>query len=235
MLKCAPYIKSLCSSLHSGLWRDGTSSLPGSPVKHRVTLPSPTRSENAAGFASIASETDSDEMFKSTGDECINYTTLTAMKPISENESKNACTTGSNIELTQIASQGPQQNNLAGVKINSLLSPQPSSTNSVASPSTAVVSISGNGEVVTSVIVNQPHSSNKPSPCGSRPEFGSSSSVKSDLIHVLKKIRPESPDVTRAAKKLEMARRLGAISKTPKQQQNNFKDFNTPPNSPSRR
>ena len=238
MLKCAPYIKSLCSSLHSGWWRDGTSSLPGSPVRHRVTLPSPTRSENAAGFASIESELDKDDVCRSTGDECINYTTLNIMKPIPEHQSQTDFTTGSNLELTQIASQGPQQNDLADVKIHSLLSPQPSSTNSSGSTSTAVVSISGNGEVVTSVIVNQPHSSlhNKPSPCGNRTEnFGSSSSVKSDLIHVLKKIRPESPDVTRAAKKLEMARRLGAISKTPKQQQNNFKDFNTPPNSPSRR
>ena len=237
MLKCAPYIKSLCSSLHSGWWRDGTSSLPGSPVRHRVTLPSPTRSENAAGFASIDSEMDKDDAVKSTGDECINYTTLNVIKPITENPVKGDSTSGSNLELTQIASQGSHQNDLADVKINSLLSPQPPSSNSAASTSTAVVSISGNGEVVTSVIVNQPHCTlqNKPSPCGSRPEVNSGSSVKSDLIHVFKKIRPESPDVTRAAKKLEMARRLGAISKTPKQQQSNLKDFNTPPNSPSRR
>ena len=237
MLKCAPYIKSLCSSLHSGWWRDGTSSLPGSPIRHRVTLPSPTRSENAAGFASIESELSKDDISKSTGDECINYTSLNVGTPISENLSKCDSATGSNLELTQITPQGAHQNDLSDVKINSILSPQPSSTNSGANTSTAVVSISGNGDIVTSVIVNQPHSSfqNKPSPCGSRPEINTGYSVKSVLIHVFKKIRPESPDVTRAAKKLEMARRLGAISKTPKQQQNNLKDFNTPPNSPSRR
>ena len=61
------------------------------------------------------------------------------------------------------------------------------------------------------------------------------SSIKSDLIHVLKKIRPESPDVTRAAKKLEMARQLGAISKIPKQQHYGTCKSNTPPNSPSQR
>ena len=39
--------------------------------------------------------------------------------------------------------------------------------------------------------------------------------VKSDMTHVLRKVRPESPDVTRAAKRLEMSKsnRLGAISK----------------------
>ena len=131
-----------------------------------------------------------------------------------------------------------QHNNLEDVKINSLLSPAPSST--TVNTSTAVVSISGNGEVVTSVIVNQPQSSlqNKPTPHG-KPETAAAAqtSVKSDLIHVLKKIRPESPDVTRAAKKLEMARRLGAISKIPKQQHHQYdiKDTSTPPNSPSRR
>ena len=40
MLKCAPYIKNLCSSLQSGLWKDleknsnsAPSSLPGSPIR----------------------------------------------------------------------------------------------------------------------------------------------------------------------------------------------------------
>ena len=57
MLKCAPYIKNLCSSLQSGLWkeansRDGglPSSLPGSPIRRQARgghheAPSPTRSE----------------------------------------------------------------------------------------------------------------------------------------------------------------------------------------------
>ena len=39
--------------------------------------------------------------------------------------------------------------------------------------------------------------------------------VKSDMSHVLRKLRPESPDVTRAAKKLELSKNnhLGAIAK----------------------
>lgn len=58
MLKCAPYIKNLCSSLQSGLWKDQQnlpsssnnlpSSLPGSPIRrgqHRKQQASPTRSE----------------------------------------------------------------------------------------------------------------------------------------------------------------------------------------------
>ena len=49
MLKCAPYIKNLCSSLQSGLWKDSDrpSSLPGSPIKRakQYEPPSPTRSE----------------------------------------------------------------------------------------------------------------------------------------------------------------------------------------------
>ncbi len=61
MLKCAPYIKNLCSSLQSGLWKDGPggpgasnkpSSLPGSPIRRprhqKVQPPSPTRSEGGA-------------------------------------------------------------------------------------------------------------------------------------------------------------------------------------------
>ena len=237
MLKCAPYIKSLCSSLHSGWWRDGTSSLPGSPVRHPVTLPSPTRSENAAGFASINHDLGEKENQRTIGDECIDYdniyiTKLSAMEQPnkgggieSNRENDPILVTGGSL------SQIPQQHDLGDVKIASLLSPQ---TSSAITTSTAVVSISGNGEIVTSVIVNQPQTSslNKLSSCGkSEP-----TSVKSDLIHVLKKIRPDSPDVTRAAKRLEMARRLGAISKIPKQQNSyGSKDINTPPNSPSRR
>ena len=232
MLKCAPYIKSLCSSLHSGWWRDGTSSLPGSPIRHPVTLPSPTRSENAAGLAFGAHDFSKSENHIPSGDECIDYDNLYIVNPITKQLGQNITEAHSDTNL--VITQTPQQNDLADVKLNSLLSPpQPSST---ANASTAVVSISGNGEIVTSVIVNQPQSSlhNKPSSSVRHQDMQSSPPVKSDLIHVLKKIRPESPDVTRAAKKLEMARRLGAISKIPKQQQYGCKD-NTPPNSPSRR
>ena len=231
MLKCAPYIKNLCSSLHSGWWRDGTSSLPGSPIRQPINLPSPTRSENAASFAKSHSDLSEHDAHRTTGDECVDYDHLYITQSSTEEPNQGVIETqlGSNLFISQTPSQ---QNNLEDVKITSLLSPQPSIP--VVNTSTAVVSISGNGEIVTSVIVNQPQSSlqNKFSPYG-KPE----TAVKSDLIHVLKKIRPESPDVTRAAKKLEMARRLGAISKIPKQQhfQYDIKDTRTPPNSPSRR
>ena len=54
----------------------------------------------------------------------------------------------------------------------------------------AQTDLSGNGAVITTV-------------------------VKSDMTHVLRKVRPESPDVTRAAKKLELSKsnHLGAIAK----------------------
>ena len=235
MLKCAPYIKSLCSSLHTGWWREGTSSLPGSPVRQHITLPSPTRSENAAAFANINSDISGREAHRTTGDECVDYDNIYITQSSTEEPNQGVMETqlGSNLYISQTQIQ---PNNLEDVKITSLLSPQPSIP--AVNSSTAVVSISGNGEIVTSVIVNQPQSSlqTKLSPYG-KPESSGPSSVKSDLIHVLKKIRPESPDVTRAAKKLEMARRLGAISKIPKQphHQYDIKDTSTPPNSPSRR
>ena len=60
MLKCAPYIKSLCSSLQSGLWKDTDrpSSLPGSPIKRakQYDPPSPTRSEGGGhGYEAMGS------------------------------------------------------------------------------------------------------------------------------------------------------------------------------------
>ena len=66
MLKCAPYIKNLCSSLQSGLWKEGSSnpngpsSLPGSPIRRprnevKVQPPSPTRSEGT-GVAAVSME-----------------------------------------------------------------------------------------------------------------------------------------------------------------------------------
>ena len=133
MLKCAPYIKNLCSSLQSGLWKEaasssnGPSSLPGSPIRRprnepKVQPPSPTRSEGTG----VASE-----------------------------ELSNKC--------------------LEAVSMPTLL---------------AQTDLSGNGAVITTV-------------------------VKSDMTHVLRKVRPESPDVTRAAKKLELSKsnHLGAIAK----------------------
>ena len=238
MLKCAPYIKSLCSSLHSGWWKDGTSSLPGSPVRHPVPLPSPTRSENAAGLTSFRDDLTKDD--DTDGDENNGYDSIQITQLSSRGHPMGSCpelhrkgsvgdAPGVNGDARQI-----HKSSLADVHISSLLSPQPlppTATNS----STAVVSLTGNGEIVTSVIVNQPkstsHSSNKSEKSGAA---RSETSVKSDLINVLKKIRPESPDVTRAAKRLEMARRQGAISKIPKQQQHSYKD-STPPDSPSHR
>ena len=64
-----------------------------------------------------------------------------------------------------------------------------------------VVSTTGTeGEYVTSAV---------PSVVQHQP----TSSMKSDLIQALKKIRPESPDVTRAAKRFELAKQQGAIAK----------------------
>ena len=140
MLKCAPYIKNLCSSLQSGLWKEassnpnGPSSLPGSPIRRprneaKVQPPSPTRSEGTGVAVSEAEDTDG---FSTRGCtlEAVSMPTLLA------------------------------QTNLKGE------------------------------EVITTV-------------------------VKSDMSHVLRKLRPESPDVTRAAKKLELSKNnhLGAIAK----------------------
>ena len=133
MLKCAPYIKNLCSSLQSGLWKEasassnGPSSLPGSPIRRprhetKVQLPSPTRSEGMG-----------------------------------------------------VASEDPGKG-LEAMSMPTLLA--------------TASDLNGGSEVITTV-------------------------VKSDMTHVLRKVRPESPDVTRAAKRLEMSKsnHLGAISK----------------------
>ena len=153
MLKCAPYIKSLCSSLHSGIWREGTSSLPGSPVK-QVVVPSPTRSEGAGSLG--LGEKDSVEL----------------------------------AEVDEILCTEKCEDGSAVVRM----------TSAPNAASLVVSTTDREGEYITAAVIQQ-------QPC---------SSVKSDLIQALKKIRPESPDVTRAAKRLELAKKqnqLGAISK----------------------
>ena len=72
-------------------------------------------------------------------------------------------------------------------------------TNLATSHGLMVSTTSKEGEVVTQIV--QPAQSN------------AGSSMKSDLIQALKKIRPESPDVTRAAKRFELAKQQGAIAK----------------------
>ena len=140
MLKCAPYIKNLCSSLQSGLWKDSDrpASLPGSPIKRakQYDPPSPTRSEGGAG-------------------------TWTEKVPR---------------EVHQQVHPGVGQMGASSM------------------PMLVVTSNLDGSEVITT-------------------------SVKStSTLELLKKLqevnpRPESPDVTRAAKKLELSNSLGAISK----------------------
>ena len=136
MLKCAPYIKNLCSSLQSGLWKDSDrpASLPGSPIKRakQYDPPSPTRSEG--GFEAHS--------------------------------------------LPRPPGGGPKSNIQMGAS---------------SMPMLVVTSNLDGSEVITT-------------------------SVKSsDLLKKLQEKeatpRPESPDVTRAAKKLELSNSLGAISK----------------------
>lgn len=131
MLKCAPYIKNLCSSLQSGLWKDSDrpASLPGSPIKRakQYDPPSPTRSEGGFGTEKVPRD----------------------------------------------------------------VHPQVGASSM---PMLVVTSNLDGSEVITT-------------------------SVKStSTLELLKKLqevnpRPESPDVTRAAKKLELSNSLGAISK----------------------
>ena len=150
MLKCAPYIKSLCSSIHNGLWREGTSSLPGSPVR-QVLVPSPTRSEGGA------------------------------IKP-------------------RALSPGGDRNNDYDDEDDEVVAVSEKGEVILKRPSLVVSTTDKEGEYATSTVIN------------SQP----SATVKSDLINALKKIRPESPDLTRAAKRLELAKKqnkLGAISK----------------------
>ena len=154
MLKCAPYIKNLCSSLQSGLWKEGSSnpngpsSLPGSPIRRprnevKVQPPSPTRSEGT-GVAAVSMEAED----------------LT--------DGGSSSTTRGSRQLEAVSRQ------LEAVSMPTLL---------------AQTNLKGE-EVITTV-------------------------VKSDMSHVLRKLRPESPDVTRAAKKLELSKNnhLGAIAK----------------------
>ena len=156
MLKCAPYIKNLCSSLQSGLWKEASanpnsapSSLPGSPIRRSrngrsqqdTNLPSPTRSEGGAPE-----------------------------------------------ELRQANSKNPRS---SGVGLEA-----------VSMPVLVVARTTDKeGEVITTAV----------------------KSTCSDLM--LKNSRPESPDVTRPAKKLELNNSLGAISKvrlTMQQRKNYF-------------
>ena len=130
MLKCAPYIKNLCSSLQSGLWKDSDrpASLPGSPIKRakQYDPPSPTRSEGGFGTEKVPRD----------------------------------------------------------------VHPQVGASSM---PMLVVTSNLDGSEVITT----------------------STASVKSSsaLLKKLQPPRPESPDVTRAAKKLELSNSLGAISK----------------------
>ena len=160
-MKCAPYIKNLCNSLHS--WREG-GSLPGSPVKLAVSVPSPTKSE---------------------GDSTENV--LLPPHPVEEEDDEILCT-----EKAEDGSVVAVRMTGAGDAAGSCASGHATSTHKTS----IVVSATPEGEIVTSAVVQQ-----------------QPSSMKSDLIQALKKIRPESPDVTRAAKRFELAKQQGAIAK----------------------
>lgn len=169
-MKCAPYIKNLCNSLHS--WREG-GSLPGSPVKLAVVVPSPTKSEGGEGTSGES---------LAIGPQLPN---------MAEDEDEILC------------SEKAEDGSVVAVRMTAAAQAAGcSATGASANHKTSlVVSTTGTeGEYVTTTV---------PSVVQQQP----TSSMKSDLIQALKKIRPESPDVTRAAKRFEMAKQQGAIAK----------------------
>ena len=182
MLKCTPYIKSICNSLNSALlWKDGSNSLPASPNHQPWPPPSPTRSESGVNY-------DSSKCGAGGG---VGGVPPAPPPPIQTER-----------ELLMFASTEPDgtvKTTLVDVDCASVVHGG-SSTTLTACPASNLINVSGGG---SNLSINSPSSSIK--------------SSKTDLInHVLfKKIRPESPDVTRAAKKMENMRNLGAISKIP--------------------
>ena len=177
-MKCAPYIKNLCNSLHS--WREG-GSLPGSPVKLAVVVPSPTRSEGGTSEPSSSGNPDSKLCPVTTaGAGCGNSDTVDFGEDDDEILSTERSADGS-VLAVRMSQGGTTTSNLA------------------TSHGLMVSTTCKEGEVVTQIV--QPAQSN------------AGSSMKSDLIQALKKIRPESPDVTRAAKRFELAKQQGAIAK----------------------
>lgn len=207
MLRCAPYIKSLCNSLNSHWLSDGvtSSSLPGSPVK-RAVAPSPTRSEGGGVPASTSDDgflEDDDE------DERLEIISTVTRSPVISLEPQR---TGA-------------QRGLANVHISSLVA------NSTA---VSTIKMGGSGGVITTVINQQPrHKGTKAQPghetvpCKSRPiinaldseskKVSGTSTTGSDLVKMVQRVsRSDSPDVTSAAKKTEIKKRhLGAIAKIP--------------------
>ena len=179
-MKCAPYIKNLCNSLHS--WREG-GSLPGSPVKLAVVVPSPTRSEGGTSEPSSSGNPDS------------------KLSPVTT-----ACARGGNSDAVGhtdfedddeiLSTERSADGSVLAVRMSQ---GGTTTSNHATSHGLMVSTTSKEGEVVTQIV--QPAQSN------------AGSSMKSDLIQALKKIRPESPDVTRAAKRFELAKQQGAIAK----------------------
>ena len=177
-MKCAPYIKNLCNSLHS--WREG-GSLPGSPVKLAVVVPSPTRSEGGTSEPSSSGNPDS------------------KLCPVTT-----AGAGGGNSDTVDFGEDDDEilstERSADGRVLAVRMSQGGTATLNLATSHGLMVSTtSKEGEVVTQIV--QPAQSN------------AGSSMKSDLIQALKKIRPESPDVTRAAKRFELAKQQGAIAK----------------------
>ena len=177
-MKCAPYIKNLCNSLHS--WREG-GSLPGSPVKLAVVVPSPTRSEGGTSEPSSSGNPDNLCPVTTAGagggnSDAVGHTDFEDDEILSTERSADG-----SVLAVRMSQGGTTTSNLA------------------TSHGLMVSTTSKEGEVVTQIV--QPAQSS------------AGSSMKSDLIQALKKIRPESPDVTRAAKRFELAKQQGAIAK----------------------
>ena len=180
-MKCAPYIKNLCNSLHS--WREG-GSLPGSPVKLAVVVPSPTRSEGGTSEPSSSGNPDSKLCPVTTAGAGGGNSDAVGHTDFGEDDDEILSTERSadgSVLAVRMSQGGTTTSNLA------------------TSHGLMVSTTSKEGEVVTQIV--QPAQSN------------AGSSMKSDLIQALKKIRPESPDVTRAAKRFELAKQQGAIAK----------------------
>lgn len=221
MFKCAPYIKNICNSINTTWWRDGTSSLPASPLRQPWQLPSPTRSETA----------DSEEALGGTGAQA-------RLMPPPIREEPDGCSGGGHGHLRSrqrgismpslVATTTVDANGVASTEVSlSLLSPldeedgrrrEDDEDDDDDEPSAAQSSVaSAVPPPVSSASLNFPRFVAEQTASSS----SSSSPVRSDLLAgvLAQRARPDSPDITRAAKRFEKAKSqlhgasLGAIPK----------------------
>lgn len=185
MFKCAPYIKNICNSINTTWWREGTSSLPASPVHQSWRIPSPTRSEGGTELEQPVKDD-----LELTG---LSMPSLVATTMVDKDGVASTQVTMSLVSPSA-ASDTPSGSTLSTCSPSVITAPPPP----------------GSVGTIVPVILNKESSSplHHHSMCPNNRQ--------ADLLQNIRKVRPDSPDVTRAAKRFERAKNLGAIPKETK-------------------